>query len=298
MVPGRPLRAVPGARRGHGPRSPSDLAPDELTLERAEELLAAPSGDRALGIDPDRACRSSLEAGRFGPYVQLGEAADGGGQAATASLFKTMALDTVTLDEALQLLRLPRVVGTDPADRRGDPGPERPLRAVPEEGHRHPKPRRRGPALHGHPGRGAGPVRPAQAAAADGRRRPLSRSSATDPDTKLPIVVRAGRFGPYVTDGETNASLRQGDDQETITLERAVELLADRRAAGPPVKRGQEGGQSQEGGQEDDQGGQDHQGGQGVEGGQGHQGEEGGGDGSLRGRRRRGFLRATAWAAG
>ena len=94
---------------------PEDLPPDELTLEQAEEMLAAPSGDRTLGTHPDEGLPVIARTGRFGPYVQLGEAVDGGDKPRTASLFKTMALDTVTLDEAVQLLRLPRPVGTDPA---------------------------------------------------------------------------------------------------------------------------------------------------------------------------------------
>src|SRR5215208_1461399 len=97
-------------------RLPEDLAPDELTLERALELLEAPSGDRTLGTDPESGLPVLARAGRFGPYVQLGEAGDGSARPRTASLLSTMDLTTVTLDDALRLLSLPRVVGTDPSD--------------------------------------------------------------------------------------------------------------------------------------------------------------------------------------
>jgi DNA topoisomerase-1 len=215
---------------------PEDLPPDELTVERAEELLSAPSGDRQLGNHPEHQLPVIARTGRFGPYVQLGESVDGGDKPRTASLFKTMSLDTVTLDEALQLLRLPRPVGQDPesgeeilalngrfgpyvkkgTDTRSLGGEEELLTVTLDEA----------VALFAQPKRGRG-----RTAAA-----PL-RELGDDPETGQPIVLRSGRFGPYVTDGTTNASLRQGDDQESITPERAVELLADRRAAGPPVKR-------------------------------------------------------------
>jgi DNA topoisomerase I len=215
---------------------PEDLPPDELTLERAEELLAAPSGDRALGDHPHEGLPVIARTGRFGPYVQLGEAVDGGDKPRTASLFKTMSLDTVSLDEAVQLLQLPRSIGNDPAtgeevlalngrfgpylkrgtDTRSLVGEEQLFTVTMDDA----------VALFAEPKRGRG-----RTAAA-----PL-KELGEDPDTKMPIVLKAGRFGPYVTDGTTNASLRQGDDQDTITHERAVELLADRRAAGPPKKR-------------------------------------------------------------
>jgi DNA topoisomerase-1 len=215
---------------------PEDLPPDELTLERAEEMLAAPSGDRALGTHPDEELPVIARTGRFGPYVQLGEAVDGGEKPRTASLFKTMALDTVTLDDAVRLLRLPRPVGNDPATGEeilalnGRFGPYlkkgSDTRSLTGEEELFTVDLDQAMALFAQPKRGRG-----RTAAA-----PL-KELGDDPETKQPIVLRSGRFGPYVTDGTTNASLRQGDDQETITHERAVELLADRRAAGPPVKR-------------------------------------------------------------
>ncbi|MHB1924953.1 MAG: type I DNA topoisomerase, partial [Acidimicrobiales bacterium] len=216
---------------------PEDMAPDELTVERAQELLAAPSGDRTIGIDPATGLAVVARAGRFGPYVQLGEVdSNSKERPPTASLFKTMSLDTVTLDDALRLLSLPRVVGTDPADGaeiealNGRYGPylkkgadtrslanEEDLFSVTLE-----------EAL----GLFAQPKTRGRAAAAA----PLKELGA-DPVSGKPMVVKSGRFGPYVTDGETNASLRKGDDSESLTDERAAELLADRRAAGPAKKR-------------------------------------------------------------
>ncbi len=215
---------------------PDDLAPDELTIERASELLAAPSGDRELGTDPETGLAVVVKAGRFGPYVQLGEASDGAAKPRTSSLFASMNPATVTLDQALDLLRVPRALGTDPqsgeeivahngrfgpylkrgSDTRSLSAEEQLLTVTLDEAlalFAQPKTRR---------GRGAAA--------------PL-RELGPDPDTGSPVVLREGRFGPYVTDGTTNASLRKGDDIESITIERAAELLADRRAAGPSTRR-------------------------------------------------------------
>ncbi|HEY5025354.1 MAG TPA: type I DNA topoisomerase [Acidimicrobiales bacterium] len=231
-------RYGPYLQRGEDRASiPEDLPPDELTVERAEELLAAPSGDRTLGAHPDGDLPVLVRSGRFGPYIQLGEAVDGGERPRTASLFKSMTPETVTLEQAVELLRLPRIVGTDPSSGEeilalnGRFGPyvkkgtdtrsletEDQLLAVTLD---------ESLALFAQP-----KARRGRAAAA-----PL-RELGDDPETSAPVVVRSGRFGPYVTDGTTNASLRKGDEPETITIERAAELLADRRAAGPPVKRG------------------------------------------------------------
>ncbi|MGH9093460.1 MAG: topoisomerase C-terminal repeat-containing protein, partial [Acidimicrobiales bacterium] len=231
-------RYGPYLQRGDDRASvPEDLAPDELTAERAEELLSAPSNDRTLGADPETGLPVLLRAGRFGPYVQLGEAGEGGGKPRTASLFSSMAPATLTLEQGLDLLRIPRVVGTDPetgeevvahngrfgpylkrgTDTRSLTSEEQLLTVTLDEARAvfaQPKARR---------GRGA--------AAA-----PL-RELGPDPGTGLPVVLREGRFGPYVTDGTTNASLRKGDDVEGVTIERAVELLAERRAAGPSTRR-------------------------------------------------------------
>jgi len=206
-------------------------------VEKALELLSAPSGDRELGTDPDTGLPVIARTGRFGPYVQLGET-DNGSKPRTASLFKSMSLDTIDLPQALQLLRLPREVGTDPESGQkiealnGRFGPYlkkgTDTRSLEQEEQLFSVTLPEALALFAQPkqrrGRGA--------AAA-----PLKELGA-DPDSGAPVVVRSGRFGPYVTDGTTNASLRRGDDPETITIERAAELLAERRAAGPAKRAG------------------------------------------------------------
>jgi len=217
-----------------------DLPPDELTPERAEELLSAPSGDRLLGTDPASGLPVFLRTGRFGPYVQLGEATEDGEKPRTASLFKSMSKETVTLDQALELLALPRVLGQDPASGEevvalnGRFGPYlkrgNDTRSLASEEELLTIDLDAALALFAQPKTRRG--RASQA--------PL-RELGPDPTTGAPVVLKDGRFGPYVTDGTTNASLRKGDDPETITIERAAELLADRRAAGPSAKRGRAG---------------------------------------------------------
>jgi DNA topoisomerase-1 len=246
---------------------PEDLPPDELSLEIAEKLFATPTEGRSLGTDPVTGREIVAKEGRFGPYVTEilpddADSADSANRAdraekgsngtkngsknakkpkpRTGSLFKSMSVETVTLDEALRLLSLPRVVGTDPAsgeeitaqngrygpylkkgtDSRSLGGEQEIFTVTLEDALKlYAEPKRRG--------RGA--------AAA-----PPLRELGEDPATGKPMVVKDGRFGPYVTDGETNASLRKADAVETITDERAAELLAERRAkAGttPPKKR-------------------------------------------------------------
>ncbi len=216
---------------------PDELAPDELTLDKALELLAAPSGDRTLGTDPDTGLPIIVKNGRFGAYVQLGELEKGAKEKPkTSSLLKTQTPEALTLEDALQLLSLPRFVGKDPSDGKdinaliGRYGPylskgtdSRSLESEPqvftvtlEEALAiFAKPRQRG----------------ARKAA-----EPLKELGA-DPTSGGTITLREGRFGPYVTDGETNASLRKDDDPQTITPERAHELLAERRARGPSKKK-------------------------------------------------------------
>jgi DNA topoisomerase I len=215
---------------------PDDMCPDELTVARSEELLAAPTNDRVLGSDPETGLDVSVKAGRFGPYVQLGEVTDGGAKPRTSSLFSTMDTATLTFDQALQLLRIPRTVGTDP-----ESGEE----VVAHNG-------KFGPYLKkGSDTRSLGSedqiltvtLLEAQALFLQPKQRrgrtaaPPLRELGADPATQLPVVVKEGRFGPYVTDGTTNASLRKGDVVESITMERASELLADRRAAGPSTRK-------------------------------------------------------------
>ncbi|HEY2551331.1 MAG TPA: type I DNA topoisomerase [Streptosporangiaceae bacterium] len=226
-------------RDGQRVNVPEGTAPDELTPEVAEELLARPSGDKILGTDPDTGRTIIAKAGRFGPFVteQLAEDAPASAKPRTASLLKSMDLDSVTLDEALRLLTLPRTLGEldgEPVTaQNGRYGPyvkkgsdSRSLESEDElftvtldqarELFAQPKPRGRA----------------ARAAAA-----PPLRELGDDSASGKPIVLREGRFGPYVTDGETNASLRKGDTVESITPQRAIELLAERRASGPAPKR-------------------------------------------------------------
>ena len=215
---------------------PDDMAPDELTIERAEEILAAPSNDRVLGTHPETGLDVQVKAGRFGPYVQVGEVVEGGDKPRTASLFSSMEPTTLTLEQALQLLQIPRVIGTDP---------ETDEDVVAHNG-------RFGPYLkRGADTRSLGSeeqlltvtLPEAQALFAQPKQRRGRASAAplrelgTDPTTNLPVVVKDGRFGPYVTDGTTNASLRKGDVVESIDIERASELLGERRAAGPSTRK-------------------------------------------------------------
>ncbi|MFI8254412.1 type I DNA topoisomerase [Streptomyces filamentosus] len=219
---------------------PEDLAPDELTVEYAEELLAKPSGDFELGTDPVSGHQIVAKAGRYGPYVTeiLPEDTPKTGKNAvkprTASLFKTMSLDTVTLEEALQLMSLPRVVGTDAEGveitaQNGRYGPYlkkgTDSRSLTSEDQLFSITLEEALAIY------AQPKQRGRAAA-----KPPLKELGTDPVSEKPVVVKDGRFGPYVTDGETNATLRTGDSVETITPERGYELLAEKRAKAPAKK--------------------------------------------------------------
>ena len=224
---------------------PENMAPDELTLTKAIELLAAPSGERELGVDPTTGLEVVAKSGRFGPYiteilpeepVELKE--DGtpkkkrkkadAPKAKTASLLSTMNLDTITLDDALKLLSLPRVLGTNStgeeitvqngrygpylkagADSRTLTSEDQLFSITLDEAldiYSKPKERRRGVA------------------------KPPLKELGVDPTSEKPVIIKDGRFGMYVTDGETNATLRRGDTLEAMTLERGLELLAGRRA--------------------------------------------------------------------
>ncbi len=216
---------------------PDDLPPDELTLDKAKELLATPAGlEKELGLHPVTGLAVVAKNGRFGAYVTeaLPDDAKKADKPRTASLFASMNLDTITLDEAVQLLTLPRVVyteedGTEVTAQNGRYGPylkkgtdsrslerEDQLLAITEEEVR---------AIYAQPktyGR--------RAAAA-----PL-KELGNDPVSGSPVVAKDGRFGMYVTDGEYNATLRKDDSLEELTPERAFELLAERRAKGPAKK--------------------------------------------------------------
>ena len=211
---------------------PDDLAPDELTLERAEELLEHPSSDRVLGTDPVTGKAVLARAGRFGPYVQLGEAADAADKPRTASLLKTMDVSDITLEQALQILQLPRTIGADP-----ETGEE----IVAANGRFGPFMKRGSEtrSLENEDQLFTVTIEEALAMFAAPKQRRYGTSAAplrelgADPESGSAVVLRSGRFGPYVTDGTTNASLRRGDDPDELTFERAIELIADRRAAGP-----------------------------------------------------------------
>jgi DNA topoisomerase I len=217
---------------------PDNLPPDELNVERALELVEAPSEDRVLGPDPESGLVVMARAGRYGPYVQLGEASDDGPRPRTASLFKTMELDTITLDDALRLLTLPRAVGVDPDDgeeilaQNGRYGPYlkkgSDTRSLDSEDELFTIDVERAKALFAQPKRRRG-----SAAAKPGR------ELGSDPTSGRPVVVKDGRYGPYVTDGETNASIPRDQDPEAVTLDQAAVLLEARRGkGGTGAKRG------------------------------------------------------------
>ena len=229
-----------------------EITPDELTLDIAEALFATPQEGRVLGVDPESGHEIVARDGRYGPYVtemlppppddgEDGVAAKKGKKPTgpkprTGSLFASMDVATVTLEDALKLLSLPRLVGVDPANgeeitsQNGRYGPylkrgndSRSLASedqifgitLDEALKIYAEPKRRG---------------------RQGAATPPLRELGTDGASGKPMVIKDGRFGPYVTDGETNASLRKGDEVLTITDDRASELLAERRARGP-VKR-------------------------------------------------------------
>jgi DNA topoisomerase I len=228
---------------------PEGIAPDELTPEFAAELLDRPSGDKILGSDPETGKTIVAKAGRFGPYVtevldeeapgsaSAGSASTGSAKPRTASLLKSMDLDSVTLEDAIRLLTLPRMLGEldgEPVTvQNGRYGPYvkkgAESRSLESEEQMFTLTMAEAQALLAQPKpRG----RAARAAAA-----PPLKELGEDTASGKPIVLREGRFGPYVTDGETNASLRKGDTIESITPQRAIELLAERRAAAPAPRR-------------------------------------------------------------
>jgi len=214
------------AEEGQRASIPEDLAPDELTPEKVEELLSAPSGDRPLGVDLESGLEITAKSGRYGPYVTDGEK--------SASLFKTMSLDTITLAEATHLLTLPRTLGEIDGEevtaQNGRYGPYlkkgNDSRSIETEEQLFTITLEEAAAIYAQP-----KVRGRAAA------KPPLKEVGDDPVSGKPMVVREGRFGLYVTDGETNASLRRGDSVEELTVDRAAELLADRRSREPAPKK-------------------------------------------------------------
>ena len=226
----KPGRYGPYVRRGEDTVGLSQtLPPDEVTVEKALALLSAPKGDTPIGSDPASGLPVYVKQGRFGPYVQLGEVTDDS-KPKTASLFRAMKPEAVTLEEALELLRLPRVVGT------AEDG-----EAVTAQNGRY------GPYLtKGKDSRNLGPENEAKLLSITleeameifkqpkqfrgrGQPKPPLKVFGNDPVSGKEMVLKEGRFGFYVTDGETNATLRKGDEPSELTTERAVELLQARR---------------------------------------------------------------------
>jgi DNA topoisomerase-1 len=226
-------------RDGQRATVPPDMAPDELTPEVAAELLSRPAAEKVLGTDPDTGATIVTKSGRYGPYVteQLPEGSPASAKPRSASLLSSMDPDSVTLDDALKLLSLPRVLGEIDGEqvtvRNGRYGPYAKKgadsRSLDSEEQLFTLTLGQARELFAQP---KTQRRRARAAAAA----PL-RELGDDPATGKPVVLREGRFGPYVSDGETNASLRRGDTVESVTLQRAAELLAQRRAAPPRAAR-------------------------------------------------------------
>ena len=221
---------------------PDDLPPDELTTAKAKELLANPAGEeQVVGDHPDTGLKIVAKNGRFGAYVTelLPEDAPKSAKARTGSLFASMTLDTVNLEQAVKLLDLPRVVGVDEdgteiTAQNGRYGPYlkkgTDSRSLTSEEQIFDITLDQAKAIYAQPKqRGRGAATP-----------PL-KELGNDPVSGQPIVVKAGRFGEYVTDGEFNATLRKDDSVESINLERAAELLAERRAKGPATKTAKRG---------------------------------------------------------
>ncbi|WP_123915183.1 type I DNA topoisomerase [Georgenia muralis] len=248
-----PYLEVAGTDGEEGRRAsvPDDVAPDELTPAKARELLERQADDgRELGTDPATGHTIIAKNGRFGPYVtevlpeeDASAPAEGAKKPArkkaaakprTASLLKSMQLETVSLDDALRLMSLPRVVGTDPEGQEitaqnGRYGPYlkrgTDSRTLESEEQVFDITLAEALAIYAQPKTRRGATA-----------KPPLRELGEDPVSSRPVVVKDGRFGPYVTDGETNATLRKDDDVETITPERGFELLAEKRAKGPVKK--------------------------------------------------------------
>ena len=237
MIEVRPGKFGPYVRCGERTAGvPEDLTPEDLTMPKALELLDAPSNDEPIGTFNDLPVY--VKSGRYGPYLQLGDRSDDESAPApkTASLFPDMKPADVTLEVAERLLSLPRVIGADPSDG---------VEITAQSG-------RYGPYItKGKDSRSLAThdeiftisLDQALALLAEprkfGRRgapKPPLREFGSDPISGRPVVAKDGKFGTYVTDGETNASLTRGDRLEHMSPERAFELLAARRANPPQPK--------------------------------------------------------------
>ncbi|MER7586758.1 type I DNA topoisomerase [Micromonospora sp. NPDC127501] len=216
-----------GGSQGDRAPIPEGLAPDELTPEKVHELFLGGSGERKLGDDPGTGEPIVLKSGRFGPYVSSGER--------KSSLLRTQTPDSLTLEEALKLLSLPRLIGVAPDGvevfaNNGRYGPYvkrgEEFRSLESEDQMFTVGLDEALALL------AAPKARGRRAAA-----PPLREMGVDPATEKPLVIKDGRFGPYVTDGEFNASLRRGQTPEALTIEEASEMLAEKRAKGPAPRK-------------------------------------------------------------
>ncbi|MEU1250250.1 type I DNA topoisomerase [Micromonospora arida] len=216
-----------GGTQGDRASIPEGLAPDELTPEKVHELFLGGSGERKLGDDPATGEPIVLKSGRFGPYVSSGER--------KSSLLRTQTPDSLTLEEALKLLSLPRLIGVAPDGvevfaNNGRYGPYvkrgEEFRSLESEDQMFTVGLDEALALL------AAPKARGRRAAA-----PPLREMGVDPASEKPLVIKDGRFGPYVTDGEFNASLRRGQTPEALTIEEASEMLAEKRAKGPAPRK-------------------------------------------------------------
>jgi len=206
---------------------PADLSPDELTHEKAIELVnAPPASDRVLGQEPETGLDIIVKDGRYGPYITLVD--EGNPKPKTASLFKTMAVDTVSYEEALKLLSLPRVVGVDPesdteiTDQNGKFGPYlkrgTDSRSLESEEQIFDLTLEQALEIYKQPKYG-------------GRRTAATplKEFGEDPASKANVVAKSGQFGLYVSDGIVNATVPKDEPLDELTNDRAYELLAIRR---------------------------------------------------------------------
>lgn len=219
---------------------PEELAPDELDAEKVKELftISADTG-RELGKDPDNGNVILVKNGRYGPYFTevLPEDAPKGTKPRTASLFKTMSIETASLDDALKLLSLPRVVGKDPESgteitaQNGRYGPYlkkgTDSRSLETEDQIFSITLEQALAIYAQPKTRRGRTA-----------KPPLKELGTDPNSGKPVVIKDGRFGPYITDGTTNVTVPRASTIEDIDADQAYTLLAEKRAKGPAKKRG------------------------------------------------------------
>ncbi len=217
---------------------PPNIAPDEMTPQLAEELLEIAAADgRELGVFPETGNLLIVKTGRYGPYITEVLPEEETRKARTASLLSDMTVMDVTLEDALKLLSLPRTIGEDPESKEpitAQNGPYGPYlrkgkdtRQLPNEQALFTFTLEEALELYSRPkyGRGSSTAKKAL------------REFGEDPVTKKPVVVKDGRFGPYVTDGTTNATIPRTESVESLTAERAYTLLADKRDKAPAPKR-------------------------------------------------------------